>query len=117
MKSVPNILLLPALAFAMSLSSCVNEVKNNPTKTQTQDTLSNLAIIYSITDSNYILAVNFHAVMTPPWQKNYRLDWNFGDSTGLISRYDTSNLSHNYKKSGSYLVALNVFDTVSKTVL
>ncbi len=102
------------MASALSLGSCVNEVKN-PEKPQ--DTLSSLAIMYSIPDSNEILTVHFHAEMTPTWQKRYRIDWNFGDSTGIISKFDTINLSHKYQKSGSYLVTLSVFDTVSKTVL
>ena len=94
----------------------MNQVKDAP-KIQVQDTLSHLAIIYSIPDSNKILSVDFHAIMTPPWQKNYRIDWNFGDSTGIISKFDTSNLTHYYQKYGSYLVTLSVFDTVSKSVL
>ena len=116
MRKICCILPLVLLASLLSLSSCVNEVKN-PAKTQTQDTLSQLKIIYSIPDSNNILTVNFHAFMTPPWQKNFCIDWNFGDSTGVISKFDTSNLTHYYQKYGSYLVTLSVFDTVSKTVL
>ncbi|MFI5263400.1 MAG: PKD domain-containing protein, partial [Candidatus Kapaibacterium sp.] len=116
MRIFCKILPLVLLASAFSLSSCVNEVKK-PVKTQIQDTLSQLKIVYSIPDSNQILTVNFHALMTPPWQKNYRIDWNFGDSTGVISKFDISNLTHYYQKYGSYLVTLSVFDTVSKTVL
>jgi len=113
MKVRLNIFAVLLLASALSLSSCVNQV-NQP---KSQNTLSHLAIIYSIPDSNKILTVDFHAIMTPPWQKNYRIDWNFGDSTGIISKFDTSNLIHNYQKYGSYLVTLSIFDTVSKAVL
>jgi hypothetical protein len=108
-KTLPLLL----LASALSLSSCVNEVKNPP-KALAQDTV---AIVYSIPDSNNILIVDFHAAMTSPWQKNFRLDWNFGDSTGIISKFDTSNLTHYYQKFGSYVVTLSVFDTVLKNVL
>ena len=113
-KRISTLLSLLLLASALSLGSCVNEVKN-PVKTQ--DTLSKLKIVYNIPDSNEVLAVHFHAVMTPPWQKNYRIDWNFGDSTGIISKFDTSNLLHNFQKYGSYQVTLSVFDTVSKSIL
>ena len=94
----------------------MNQVKDTP-KTQVQDTLSHLAIIYNIPDSNNILTIDFHATMTPPWQKNYRIDWNFGDSTGIISKFDTSNLTHYYQKFGSYSVTLSGYDTLLKTIL
>ncbi len=102
------------LAFAISLSSCVNEVKNPP---MAQDTLARLVINYNIPDSNNILAVDFNALLTPLWKPQYRIDWNFGDSTGIISKFDTSILPHYYKKFGSYLVTLNVIDTLTKTIL
>src|SRR5689334_6178392 len=115
MKVIPNIVTVLLLASAISLSSCVNEVKIPP-KTLTQDTLSQLAILYSIPDSNDLLAVDFHALVAP-WKQNYRLDWNFGDSTHIISKFDTSNLTHYFQKFGSYQVTLSIFDTVSKTIL
>lgn len=82
-----------------------------------QDTLSQLRIIYAIPDSNDILAVNFHIALTPSWQKNFRIDWNFGDSTGIISKFDTSILPHYYLKFGTYQVNLSVIDTSNKTLL
>ena len=122
MQIICKLLPLVLLASALSLSSCVNQVKDAP-KTQVQDTtkgkdtLSRLAIVFNIPDSNSILTVDFHAAMTPSWQKNYRIDWNFGDSTGIISKFDTSNLTHYFQKFGAYLVTLSVIDTISKTVL
>jgi PKD domain len=116
MRTISKLLPLVLLASVLSLCSCVNQVKDVP-KMQTQDTLSQLKIVYTIPDSNNILTVDFHAIMTPPWQKNYRIDWNFGDSTGMISKFDTSNLTHYFQKFGSYSVTLSVYDTVLKTVL
>ena len=116
MRTISKLLPLVLLASALSLSSCVNQVKDTP-KTQAHDTLSQLQIVYGIPDSNQVLTVHFHAVMTPLWQKNYRIDWNFGDSTGLISKFDTSNLTHYYQKDGSYLLTLSIFDTISKIIL
>src|SRR5947208_2338792 len=116
MHTIFKLIPLLLLTSAISLSSCVNEVKNNPTKTQTQDTLSQLKIVFNIPDSNKILAVNLHAEIMP-WKKNYRLDWDFGDSTGIISRFDTSDLTHHYGNYGFYFVTLSIFDTVIKAVL
>ena len=116
MRHLSKIFPLLLLASALSLSSCVNQVKDAP-KTQAHDTLSQLQIVYDIPDSNQVLTVHFRAAMTPQWQKNYRIDWNFGDSTGIISKFDTSNLTHYFQKDGSYIVSLSVFDTISKTVL
>jgi hypothetical protein len=111
MKTFPAIFLLLAAAFLMSLGSCVNEVKNIP-----QETLSRLSIVF-VPDSNSLLKVKFHAAMTPTWQKHYRLDWTFGDSTGVISKFDTSGLDHYYQNFDSYLVTLSVFDTIAKVTL
>ena len=102
------------LAFAISLSSCVNEVKNSA---KAKDTLARLMINYNIPDSNNILAVNFNALLIPPWKSQYRIDWNFGDSTGMISKFDTSILTHYYKDYGSHLVSLSIVDTITKQIL
>jgi hypothetical protein len=121
MKPVPHILLLLAAAFLMSLGSCVNEVKN-PDKIQLKDSthidsLAHLEIVYDIPDSNSlnsILNVKFHAVLTPGWKKHYRIDWNFGDETGVISKFDTSGIFHYYQDYGSYTISLSIFDTIEK---
>ncbi len=114
MHRTSTILPFLLLAFVISLSSCVNEVKNPP---KAQDSLARLVINYNIPDSNNILAVDFNALITPAWKPQYRIDWNFGDSTGLISKFDTSILPHYYKKFGSYLVTLSVVDTVTKAIV
>ncbi|MEP7235069.1 MAG: hypothetical protein ABI778_07215 [Ignavibacteriota bacterium] len=114
MHKTPTIFPILILAFAISLSSCVNEVKSPQ---EAQDTLARLAINYNIPDSNHLLAVDFKVLITPPWKPEYRIDWNFGDSTGIISKFDTSILPHYYQKYGSYFVTLSVVDTLRRTTL
>jgi len=122
MRTNCKILPLVLLATLVSLSSCVNEIKN-PTKTQTQDTtkgkdsIGRLAINYNIPDSNNILSVAFHASMTPSMPKNFRLDWDFGDSSGIFSRFDTNNIAHNFKGFGLHIVSLSVIDTQTKAIV
>ena len=122
MRTISKLLPLVLLASALSLSSCVNQVKDSP-KTQVQDTtkgkdtLSRLVIVYNIPDSNNILSVSFHASMTPSIQKNFRLDWDFGDSSGIIPRFDTNSLIHNFKNFGSHIVSLSVTDTERKILV
>ncbi len=121
MHPIYKIFPLLLLAFVLILGSCVNEVKE-PEKVQVKDStqkdsLTALAIEYNIPDSNSLnslLNVKFHAKLLPGWRKQYRIDWIFGDSTGVISKFDTSGIFHYYQYYGPYTIVLSIFDTIKK---
>jgi hypothetical protein len=98
------------LASIFGLSSCVNEVKNDAT----QGTAPKISVTYNILDSNNILSVKFRPLLSAPMASKYRLDWNFGDYSTVVQRFDTNAVNHTYQNHGRYIISLSLVDTVSK---
>ncbi|MBS1903991.1 MAG: hypothetical protein JSS75_09825 [Bacteroidetes bacterium] len=70
-----------------------------------------VSIEYSVPDPAARSMLAFRAVSLPRLPNGVRFDWEFGDTPGAVSSFDTAGILHLYKISGGYRVKLTVLDT------